>query len=971
MIIAEERTTMTQQGMTQQESTSGSGGSDTSIAGVRFEHHRDALGVGESRPRLSWIVATTATGWRQAGYEIEVHGSDGRLRERTGRVESDQSVLVPWPFALLSSRERLAVRVRVWGVDGQPSAWSMSSPVEAGLLSPSDWVARFVMPDWEEDITRSQPCPLLRREFEVRAGVTRARLYVTALGVYEVQLNGTAVGNHVLAPGWTSYHQRLRYQTFDVTDLLHEGRNAIGAILGDGWYRGRLGFNGGRRNIYGDRLALLAQLEIDYADGTTERIVTDETWHAAKGPILASDLYDGETYDARLERPDWSKPAYDDYDWVGVRQLDRDLATLVAPSGPPVRRTELLAPIAIMTSPLGHTIVDFGQNLVGRLRLTVCGEAGQTVILRHAEVLENGELCTRPLRTAQATDRYTLRGDGVETWEPRFTFHGFRYAGVEGWPGTLQAEDLRAVVCHSDMERTGWFECSDPLINRLHENVVWGMRGNFLDVPTDCPQRDERLGWTGDIQVFAPTACFLYDSAGFLSSWLADLAAEQTAAGVVPFVVPNVLPMPSIPAAAWGDATVIVPWVLYQRYGDTAFLDAQFESMRAWVDLVATLAGEGRLWDKGFQFGDWLDPSAPPDKPGAGRTNPHVVATAYFARSAELLGQVAGVLGRAEEARYLRLAAEVRDAFDAEYVTPSGRVISDSVTAYTLALQFGLLRDADQRRHAGARLAALVRDSGYQISTGFVGTPLVCDALCSVGEYDAAFRLLTQRDCPSWLYPVTMGATTIWERWDSLLPDGSVNPGQMTSFNHYALGAVADWLHRTVGGLAPAAPGYRHLEIRQRPGGGLTSARARHASPYGLAESAWTIEAGQIEVVVVVPPNATASVTLPGGNATPIEVGSGTHRWSYPYHVKRVRHPRSLDSTISEFIDDPEVWTTVLNTIRQHLSTLASHMDVGTIMQGNGNMTLRQILSLLPHAAELPAALEAALAALESGGYSS
>jgi alpha-L-rhamnosidase len=888
--------------MTQQESTSGSGGPDTSIAGVRFEHHRNALGVGESRPRLSWIVATTATGWPQAGYEIEAHGSDGRLRERTGRVESDQSVLVPWPFALL---------------------W------------PSDWVARFVTPDWEEDITRSQPCPLLHRKFDVRAGVTRARLYVTALGVYEVQLNGTVVGNHVLAPGWTSYHQRLRYQTFDVTDLLHEGRNAIGAILGDGWYRGRLGFNGGRRNIYGDRLALLAQLEIDYADGTTERIVTDETWHAAKGPILASDLYDGETYDARLERPDWSKPAYDDYDWVGVRQLDRDLATLVAPSGPPVRRTELLAPIAIMTSPLGHTIVDFGQNLVGRLRLTVCGEAGQTVMLRHAEVLENGELCTRPLRTAQATDRYTLRGDGVETWEPRFTFHGFRYAGVEGWPGTLQAEDLRAVVCHSDMERTGWFECSDPLINRLHENVVWGMRGNFLDVPTDCPQRDERLGWTGDIQVFAPTACFLYDSAGFLSSWLADLAAEQTAAGVVPFVVPNVLPMPSIPAAAWGDATVIVPWVLYQRYGD------------------------------------WLDPSAPPDKPGAGRTNPHVVATAYFARSAELLGQAAGLLGRAdEEARYLRLAAEARDAFDAEYVTPTGRVISDSETSYALALQFGLLRDADQRRHAGARLAALVRDSGYQISTGFVGTPLVCDALCSVGEYDAAFHLLTQRDCPSWLYPVTMGATTIWERWDSLLPDGSVNPGQMTSFNHYALGAVADWLHRTVGGLAPAAPGYRHLDIQPHPGGGLTSARARYITPYGLAESAWTIEVGQIEVVVVVPPNATASVTLPGGNAIPIEVGSGTHRWSYPYHVKRVRHPRSLDSTISEFIDDPEVWTTVLNTMRQHLSTLARHMDVGTIMQGNGNMTLRQILSLLPHAAQLPTALEAALAALESGGYS-
>ena len=958
---------MTQQGMTQQGSTPGAGPSDVTIAEVRFEHHRDALGVSESRPRLSWIVATEAAGWRQAAYEIEAYGSDGRLSARTGRVESDQSVLIPWPFAPLSSRERLTVRVRVWGVDGHLSAWSVPSPVEAGLLHAGDWSAQFVTPDWQEDTTRSQPCPLLRREFGVHPGMTRARLYVTALGVYEAQLNGITVGDHVLDPGWTSYDYRLRYQTFDVTSLLREGRNTIGAILGDGWYRGRLGFDGGRRNIYGDRLALLAQLEIDYADGTSERIVTDETWHAARGPILASDLYDGETYDARMERPGWSTSGYDDHDWVGVRRLDRDLTTLVAPSGPPVRRIELVAPVAITTLPSGHTIVDFGQNLVGRLRLTVRGKAGQTVTLRHAEVLENGELCTRPLRTAQATDRYTLRGDGVETWEPRFTFHGFRYAEVDGWPGTLEADDLRAVVCHSDLERTGWFACSDPLLNRLHENVVWSMRGNFLDVPTDCPQRDERLGWTGDIQVFAPTACFLYDSAGFLTSWLADLAAEQAAAGgIVPLVVPNVVPMPPMPMAAWGDAAVIVPWVLYQRYGDAGILATQFASMQAWVDRVAVLAGEGHLWDTGFQLGDWLDPSAPPDEPQDVRTDPCVVATASFAHSAELLGQAAGVIARAEEeARYLRLAAQVRDAFDAEYITPAGRVLSDAETAYALALQFGLLKHAEQRRHAGQRLVALVRQSGYHIRTGFVGTPLICDALCSVGEVEAAFHLLTQRECPSWLYPVTMGATTVWERWDSLRPDGSVNPGQMTSFNHYALGAVADWLHRIVGGLAPAVPGYQHLDIRPHPGGGLTSAHVWHRTPYGLAECAWAIEAEQIEIVVVVPPNATASVTLPGGDTKPIKIGAGTHRWAYPYQdLSAVRHPRSLDSMISEFIDDPEAWNAVVRTIRQHLSGLARHMDIGTLMLYNSNMTLEQVLSLLPHADGLRPALEAALTAL-------
>jgi alpha-L-rhamnosidase len=387
--------------------------------------------------------------------------------------------------------------------------------------------------------------------------------------------------------------------------------------------------------------------------------------------------------------------------------------------------------------------------------------------------------------------------------------------------------------------------------------------------------------------VFAPTACFLYESAGFLTSWLADLAAEQDAAGGgVPFVVPNIVPMPPIPAAAWGDAAVIVPWVLYRRYGDAKILAVQFESMRAWVDHIEKLAGESHLWDTGFQFGDWLDPSAPPDRPGDARTDTHVVATAYFARSAELLGYAAGVLGRTEEeAHYLQLAAKVRDAFNAEYVTPAGRVLSDAETAYALALEFGLLKDDEQRRHAGQRLVALVRQSGYHISTGFVGTPLICDALCSVGEYAVAFYLLMQRECPSWLYPVTMGATTIWERWDSLLPDGSVNPGEMTSFNHYALGAVADWLHRTVGGLAPAAPGYRHITIQPRPGGGLTHACARHITPYGAAECAWKIEAGHIEVVAVIPPNTSASITLPGADEHSIEVGSGTHRWTYPYQI--------------------------------------------------------------------------------------
>lgn len=954
--------------MVQQESRWVGGASDVTITTIRFEYCQDALGIGTARPRVSWMVNTSVEGWRQTGYELEVYGRDGRLLDQTGRIESDQSVLVSWPFAPLSSREQFSVRVRVWGIDGGLSAWSALAPVEAGLFHAEDWTACFVTPDWDEDTSQAQPLPLLRHEFVVRSGVTRARLYITALGVYEAQINGEIVGDHVLAPGWTSYHHRLRYQTFDVTHLVREGQNALGAILGDGWFRGRLSFAGGRRNIYGNRLALLAQLEIEYADGTTERVVTDETWRAAQSPIRASDLYDGESYDARQERAGWSAPGYDDHDWAGVRLLEWNLETLVAPPGPPVRRIELLEPIAITTSPAGRAIIDFGQNLVGRLRFTVRGPAGQTITLRHAEMLEDGELCTRPLRTARATDHYTLRGDGVETWEPRFTYHGFRYAEITGWPGEPRADDICAVVCHSDMERIGWFECSDPLINRLHDNVVWSMRGNFLDIPTDCPQRDERLGWTGDIQVFAPTATFLFDVTGFLASWLADLAAEQRERGTVPFIIPDVMSLSSPPAAAWGDAAVIVPWVLYQRCGDAGILAAQFDSMRAWVDLVASIAGEQRLWESGYQFGDWLDPTAPPERPDAARTDPHLVATAYFARSAELLGRAAGVLGRGEEeAYYLAIAAEVRDAFHAEYVTTRGRLLSDSATAYALALQFALLRDAEQRRHAGARLAGIVRESGYHISTGFVGTPLLCDALCSVGEYAAAFRLLTQRECPSWLYPVTMGATTIWERWDSLRPDGSINPGEMTSFNHYALGAVADWLHRTVAGLAPAAPGYRRLDICPRPGGGLTSARARHRTPYGMAEVSWRIEAGQITIEAVVPPNTTASVALPGNEEAPLIVGAGTHRWSYYYQPPEAsRWPAlSLTSPLAEVLEEPEAFRMIMGVLHRHLPEAAAVMEAEARIPWNRSRPLHEVLLLAPNAEAVFADLRAALNTLQ------
>ncbi len=617
-----------------------------------------------------------------------------------------------------------------------------------------------------------------------------------------------------------------------------------------------------------------------------------------------------------------------------------------------MRRIELVAPTQILTSPSGKTILDFGQNVVGKLRLSAQGSAGHTITLRYAEVLEHGELSIRPLRFARVTDHYTLKGEGVETWEPRFTYHGFRYAQIENWPGELHLDDFRAVVCHSDMERTGWFECSEPLLNRFHENVVWSMRGNFFDVPTDCPQRDERLGWTGDLEIFAPTASFLYDVSGFLTSWLQDLAADQQdAKGIVPIVIPNVLPDSPMAAAAWGDAAVIVPWVLYQRFGDRNILATQFESMRAWVDRVAEIAGKRRLWDQGFQFGDWLDPAAPPEDPGAARASHPLVATAYFVRSAELVGRAAGVLGRVEEeAHYLSLAREIREAFAREYVTPAGRLVNDVQTTYALAIEFGLLLNEEQRRHAAERLRELVQQDGYRIGTGFVGTPLICDALCHTGNYAAAYRLLLQQKCPSWLYPVTMGATTIWEHWDSMLPDGSVNPGEMTSFNHYALGAVADWLHRTVAGLAPAEPGYRKILIQPRPGGGIRHASARHITPYGLAECRWSIEGQTINIHVIVPPNTTATVSLPGKELEPLEVGPGMHSWSYPYQDPDVRGPLSVDHPIGEIADVPSAWAAVRDAIAR-LAPRSHFLKYGLLTQRK--TSLRQALASLPNSEEV------------------
>lgn len=891
---------------------------------LRAEYRTQCVGLGESTPRLSWTIDGQLPGWRQQAYQLRLHRADEAI-ETTLRVESTASTFVTWPFAALRSRERVTVHLSIWGSDGR-CIESQPLVVEAGLLDAGDWSARFITPDWDEDDSVDPPASLFRKSFDVRNGLVKARLYSTALGVYEAHINGEAVSDEVLAPGWTSYKHRLRYQTADVTALIASGTNVLSARVADGWFHGRVGFMGGRRHRYGDRLALQAQLELEYADGSVDRVVTgpDAGWQCAHGGLRSTSIYDGESHDARLEPSGWMSPGFEAMSWAGVRHVDWDLRTLVAPDGPPVRRTQLIEPVSISRSPSGKLIVDFGQNLVGWLRIRVRGRRGRVITLKHAEVLEDGELCTRPLRLAKATDQYTLGGDGLEVWEPRFTFHGFRYAQVDGWPGELKPADIAAVVVHSDLMRTGWFECSNAEVTRLHENVVWGMRGNFVDVPTDCPQRDERLGWTGDLQVFAPTATYLFDVGGFLSSWLKDLAAEQAEAGLMPNVVPDAIPI-RMTLGGWGDAATVVPWVLYERTGDLGVLQRQFTSMKAWVDQVVERSGPEGLCEFGTQLGDWLDPTAPHDNASHGRTDRYMVASAYLVRGLRIVADASRLLERDDDVgRYDDLWRHTRDAFRRRYVTPGGRVMSDSPTAYAMALRFGLLED-DERANAGDRLNELVARDGYRIGSGFLGTPLICDALTDAGHVETAYKLLLQTESPSWLYTVRMGATTIWERWDSLLPDGKVNPSEMTSFNHYAFGAIADWLHRCVAGLEPAAPGYAKLRIRPRPGAGITWARARHLTAFGEAQVHWRLADGLLEVEAVVPPNTCAEVHLPGEPVA--TVGAGKHAWSVPYAVPASGAECSVDSPLAELRSDPALWTRVASAVQRVDPGIAMMLD--------------------------------------------
>ncbi len=868
------------------------------ISALTAELRSDSSAVATPVPRLSWTVAAGTPGWLQAWAEL-------RRGDEVHRVDGRDSVLVDWPFAPLAPGEHARISVRAASTAGDVTDWS--APLDVWAAFPEAWVAEpIALPD---PVAPGEPS-LLRREFVVEGDLARATLYWTALGVVDVALNGAEVGDAVLTPGWTSYRDRVVHETADVTADVRPGVNALGAMLGGGWFTEEYHVLTAPKRFHGEQPRFAAQLELEYRDGRREVVATDDRWRASRGPVVSSSLYDGEQVDARRLPAGWDLPAFDDSAWPAAVVTDDPLAGVEARMAPPVRRIETRAPVAVTRTPSGRILLDFGQNLVGRLRLRVTGPEGTTITARHAEVLDQGELALRPLRRAKATDSFTLAGAGEEVFEPRFTFHGFRYADLDGWPGEFDETAVEAVVLGSDLRRTGWFESSDATLDRFHENVVWTVRGNYLAVPQDCPQRDERLGWTGDTQLFAPTAAFLVDCHAFLRSWLRDLAIEQRRlGGLVPLFAPDVVPGFSDrgPVAAWGDAITIVPRVLADASGDRTILEEFYPGMRAWLDLVLGRRDPEGLWTSGRQLADWLDPNAPPNAPARGRTDTDIVATAYLARTAQLTAEIAAALGEVDDAtRYADAAAAARRAFVDAFVSPSGRMMCDTQTAYALAIAFDLVDDPALRRRVGDRLAFVVRRDGYRIATGLVGTSIIAQALTAAGHVDAAERLLFQTESPSWLYPVTVGATTVWERWDGLRQDGSLNPGAMVSFNHVALGSVADWLHTAVAGLAPDAPGYRRIRIAPRPLTRLTHANASHLTPYGPAASGWERVGDRLRVFAEVPANTTAVVELPDGNRH--EVGSGSHEWWCATDAAPAAPPVDLDGSLADLVDAPEAY---------------------------------------------------------------
>lgn len=863
------------------------------VLALTCEHKVNPSGLTILQPRLSWKLTSKERNVNQNAYQIQVASTpdfNAKNLVWDANVPSSESILQDYKGKPLQSGLTYFWRVKVWDNKNKISAWSKSSKWTMGLLNQNEWKAQWIEPVTQPlPVTDNSPAFMLRKSFALKGKIASATAYVTSHGYYELSINGKKVGDQELTPGWTSYGKRLQYQTYDVTNMLMSGDNAIGSFLGEGWFRSYIAWKRKNVPIYGDRLGLLCQLIIRYADGTQEIIGTDNTWKSTnEGPIRINEIYDGESYDATKEIKDWNTPKFNDTKWANVTVANFDNSNLIGTDGVEVKRVQELKPIKIFKTPKGELVADMGQNMVGWLRLTVKGPKGTKIKIQHGEVLDkDGNFYSANLRKAKATLCYTLKGEGVEVYEPRFSFFGFRYAMIEGME--LTADNLVGVVVHSDMLPTGSFECSDPLVTQLQKNIQWGQRGNFVDIPTDCPQRDERLGWTGDAQAFVRTAAFNYDVAAFFTKWLKDVSADQRPDGSVPHVVPDVLNPKnalSVPhSAGWGDAAIIAPWTMYLTYNDKELLTNQYPSMKKCLEFLQKKIGPTYIAQKEDGFGDWL--SFKPDSISKlkgqkdGFTDKRYINTAFFGYMALLMKNTAIALNKPEDVKiYTTLFDQIKTAFNKEYVDDKGKIklingkASDSQTGYVLALMFDLL-PVELKSKAAAYLVADIKSRGNHLSTGFLGTPYLCLVLSDNGYTEVAYDLLLQKTYPSWLFPVTMGATTIWERWDGQKPDGTFQTVGMNSFNHYAYGAIGDWMYRVVAGIEidPSQPGYKHFYIQPQPSNKLGHASATLNSPYGSIKSGWQIENGRIKLMVTIPVNSSATITLPQASKSVTESG--------------------------------------------------------------------------------------------------
>lgn len=839
------------------------------VQNLLTENQASPLGLDISQPRFSWQLTSDQRNISQTAFEIKVMNGK-ETAWSSGKISSDRSVQVAYAGKELRSGKKYNWQVRVWDNSGKASEWSVPASFQMAFLNKADWKAKWISAGFTED-SINRPAIYLRKEFSAGKKIVSATAYITSHGMYEAQINGKRVGDAYLTPGWTSYNKRLQYQVYDVTSLLAAGKNAIGATLGNGWYRGFLAW-GGNKNIYGKELGLLFQLDITYADGTTASVISDESWKSSTGAVRFAEIYHGETIDAREEKTGWSTIGYNDAGWSPVKVVSYSLDNLLANYNEPVKKHETFKPLKIFTTPKGEKIIDFGQNLVGWVIVKAKGNAGTRITVQHAEVLDKfGNFYTENLRDAKTTATYILSGKGEETFEPHFTFFGFRYIKIEG-VNDIKPEDFTAVALYSDMKLTGSFTSSNSLINQLQHNIQWGQRGNFLDVPTDCPQRDERLGWTGDAQAFSRTASFNFGVNNFFAKWLRDVEADQLPNGSVPFVVPNVLGAGAAGSTGWADVVTIVPWNMYLAYGDKKILETQYNSMKAWVGYMEN-ASKNFLWNTGFHFGDWLFYRPFDDNDGRSAvTDKYMIAQCFFANSVQVLINTAKVLDKKEDAgRYSKLLQNLKDAFVKEYLTHNGRLVSGTQTAYVLALNFDMLPE-NLRAQAADKLVENIKSYGNHLTTGFLGTPYLCHVLTRFGHADVAFTLLMQETYPSWLYPVKMGATTIWERWNGIRPDSTFEPASMNSFNHYAYGAIGDWMYRVIAGLDTYedGPGYKHIRIQPHIGGGLTHAAASLQTYYGKTSSGWKLENGKLFLDVEVPVNTTATVYVPATKADSI-----------------------------------------------------------------------------------------------------